>query len=129
MTTAFPALVPTSRAFDPGNYAVKAFQAINGVEHRLLYGSVRTQMTLQLQYENISDTDAASFMKHFDEMKGTFLGFFLLVADTEVKGGYTGSSEFDLNANGGQWRYDAPPKMTSVRPGISSVSVTLRGFH
>jgi len=125
----FPTLVPTSRNFDPGNYAVKAFQAMNGVEHRLLYGSVRTQMTLQLQYENISDTDAASFMKHFDDMKGTFLGFALAAKDTDVKGGYKGSTVFDLNANGGKWRYDAPPKLTSIRPGISSVSVTLRGFH
>ena len=129
MSTSFPKLVPTSRAFDPGNYSVKAFQAMNGVEHRLLYGSVRTQMTLQLQYDNISDTDAASFMTHFDAMKGTFLGFTLDVKNTEVKGGYGGSSDFELSANGGKWRYDAPPKMTSIRPGISSVSVTLRGFH
>ena len=126
---AFPDLVPSSRNFDPGSYQVKSFQAINGVEHRLLYGSVRTQMKLELKYDNISDTDAAEFLKHFDEMKGTFLGFSLAVSDTEVKGGYGGDSVFKLNANGGKWRYDAAPKMTSIRPGISSVSVTLRGFH
>lgn len=125
----FPAVVPTSRTFDPGNYSVKAFQAINGVEHRLLYGSVRTQMSLTLTYDNIPDATAASFMAHFDAMAGTFLGFPLLVAETEVKGGYTGSDVFPLNANGGSWRYDAPPKLVSIRPGISSVSVTLRGFH
>ena len=62
-------------------------------------------------------------------MKGTLLGFDLPVRDTAVKGGYGGADTFELSNNGGKWRYDAPPKMTSVRPGVSSVSVTLRGFH
>ena len=125
----YPTLVPSQRRFDPGNYPVKSFQAINGVEHRLLYGSVRTQMTLNLQYQNISDKDAASFLKHFDQQKGTLIGFNLSVSDTEVKGGYKGKDVFPMWANGGKWRYDSPPKLTSVRPGISTVSVVLRGFH
>ncbi len=129
MTVEFPSLVPSSRSFNPGNYAVKSFGAINGVEHRLLYGSVRTQMTLKLSYDNIPDTDAAAFMAHFDAMAGTFLGFYLLTEDTEAKGGYTGASVFRLNSNGGAWRYESPPTLTSIRPGVSSVSVTLRGFH
>lgn len=129
MSTAFPALVPSSRVFNPGNYAVKTYAAINGVEHRLLYGSVRTQMTLQLSYDNIPDADAASFLAHFDSMAGTFLGFFILAEDTEAKGGYKGSAVFPMNTNGGQWRYESPPTLTSIRPGVSSVSVTLRGFH
>ena len=129
MSTEFPALVPTSRSFDPGNYPVKSFATVNGIEHRLLYGSTRTQMTLQLTYDNIPDVDAATFMAHFDAMAGTFLGFYILSEDTEVKGGYKGSAVFKMNANGGSWRYESAPKMTSIRPGFSSVSVTLRGFH
>ena len=125
----FPSLVPSSRSFDPGNYAVKSFSAINGVEHRLLYGSVRTQMTLQLSYDNIPDEEAAQFMAHFDAMAGTFLGFYLLTENTEVKGGYAGSATFKMNANGGAWRYESPPTLRSIRPGVSSVSVKLRGFH
>jgi hypothetical protein len=129
MSTEFPGLVPSSRTFNPGNYPTKSFIAINGVEHRLLYGSVRTQMTLNLSYDNIPDADAAAFMAHFDAMAGTFLGFYLLTENTEAKGGYAGAAVFPMNANGGAWRYDSPPTLTSIRPGISSVSVTLRGFH
>jgi len=129
MTTAFPDLVPSARTFVPGNYPVKAYLAMNGVEHRLLYGSTRTQMTLQLSYQNISDTDAASFFKHFDEMKGTLFGFDLGLPDEGTKGGYTGNSTFAMNANGGEWRYSEPPTMTSIRPGVSTVNITLVGFH
>jgi len=86
-------------------------------------------MSLELVYNNIPDADAAEFLSHFDTMKGTLLGFYLPVVNTEVKGGYEGSAEFPMNSNGGKWRYDAPPKMVSIRRGLSSVSVTLRGFH
>ena len=123
----FPDLVPTGRTFSPGNYPVKTFSAQNGVEHRMLYGSVRTQMTLSLTYSNIPDEDASKFMEHFDEMAGTFLGFGLPAAGLGAKAGYTG--DFKMNVENGQWRYDAPPQLRSVFPGISTVTVNLRGVH
>ena len=128
MSATFPTLIPTARVFNPGNYPVKAYQAMNGVEHRLLYGSNRTGMTLQLTYANITDTEAASFLEHFEEMKGTLFGFSLGQANEGAKAGYTGSSTFGINANGGKWRYEKPPTMTSVKPGVSTVNLTLRGF-
>ena len=129
VTNPFNTLVPTSRTFTPGNYAVKSFSALNGVEHRLLYGNVRTQMTLDLTFANITDSEAASILTHFDEMAGTFLTFYLEVADTGVKGGWKATDEFKLNANGGAWRYDSVPEVQSVYPGISTVNVKLRGVH
>ena len=133
MANIYDTLVPTSRTFTPGNYAVKTFAAINGVEHRLLYGNVRTQMTMSLTFANITDEDAAKIMNHFDEMKGTFLAFVLAVADTGVKGGWGAAGDedddFRLSANGGGWRYDDIPRMESIYPGISTVTVTLRGVH
>lgn len=133
MANIYSTLVPTSRTFNPGNYAVKSYSAINGVEHRLLYGNVRTQMTMRLTFANIPDADAAKIMNHFDEMTGTFNTFVLAVEDTGVKGGWgaagDGDDEFRLSANGGGWRYDAPPEVESVFPGISTVTVNLRGVH
>ena len=123
----FPDLVPTARTFSPGNYPVKTFSAQNGVEHRMLYGSVRTQMTLSLTYANIKDEEASKFMEHFDEMAGTFLGFALPAPGQGAKAGYTGN--FKMNVVDGQWRYDEPPQLQSVFPGISTVTVNLRGVH
>ena len=72
---AFPTLVPTSRAFDPGDYPIKTFKSQNGAETRILYGSERTNVKLQLSYANIGDASAELFLDHFDETKGTFSTF------------------------------------------------------
>ncbi len=58
---AFPTLVPTSRSFESGDYPVKTFKAQNGKEHRILYGSNRTNMKLSLSYANITDANAELF--------------------------------------------------------------------
>lgn len=129
MANIYDTLVPTSRTFTPGNYAVKTYTAINGTEHRLLYGNTRTQMTLDLTFANITDSEAAGILSHFDEMAGTFLTFALPPGDVGAKGGWKANDEFGMNANGGAWRYDSPPQMQSVFPGISTVTVTLRGVH
>lgn len=129
MATPYDTLVPTSRTFNPGNYAIKNFTALNGVEHRLLYGNVRTQMTLELTFANITDKEAASILKHYNEMIGTFLTFALPAGDQGVKGGWKANDDFKMNSNGGGWRYDSPPQMQSVFPNRSTVTVTLRGVH
>jgi hypothetical protein len=74
---AFPSLIPTSRAFDPGDYPIKTFKSQNGAETRILYGSERTNVKLQLSYANIGDASAELFLDHFDETKGTFSTFAL----------------------------------------------------
>ena len=53
----FPDLIPTSRSFEAGDYPVKTFKAQNGAEHRILYGSNRTNMKLSLTFANITDAD------------------------------------------------------------------------
>ena len=72
---AFPSIEPTSRAFDPGDYPVKTYKAQNGAETRILYGSERTNVKMQLSYANIGDASAELFVQHFDETKGTFSTF------------------------------------------------------
>ena len=72
---AFPTLQPTGRTYDPGSYPVKTFKAQNGKEHRILYGSERTQVKLSLSYANIGDANAEQFLDHYDEVQGTFSTF------------------------------------------------------
>ena len=51
---AYPDIRPTSRSFDPGNWPVRSYNAQNGAEVRLLYGSQRYNLKLQLSYQNIT---------------------------------------------------------------------------
>jgi len=87
---AFPTLAPTSRAFDPGDYPIKTFKSQSGAETRILYGSERTNVKLQLSYANIGDASAELFLDHFDETKGTFSTFAL--PDGSL-GGWNGNTD------------------------------------
>lgn len=121
---AFPNLTPTAREYESGNYPVKAFKSQSGVETRILYGDARTGMQLKLTYDNISDAQSEQFLTHFEEVKGTFNTFTLPAATLT---GWEGSTA-GLDASGlNRWRYDGPPSVSNVRPGLSSVRVSLLG--
>lgn len=120
----YPTINPTSRNFDPGDYPIKSFRAQSGAEVRILYGNQRTNMTLELNYENISDTNANLFITHYDEVLGSYQTFTI---PTNVRAGWSGSSAA-INVTGSNaWRYAEAPQITAVRPGISSVQVKLIG--
>lgn len=129
--TTFPTLVPTSRTFESGDYPVKTFKAQNGSEHRILYGSNRTNMKLSLNYANITDSEAELFLDHFDAVQGTFQTFELAakrVSNGSARGGWEGSfSALSADVQGNRYRYEGPPQVAQVRPGISTVTVNLIG--
>lgn len=121
---AFPSLKPTGRNFNPGDYPIKTFRSQSGSETRILYGSQRTNMSLELNYDNITDTNANLFLTHFDEVKGTFQTFSVPAA---VRSGW-GANSTALDVSGANaWRYAEAPQVTAVRPGVSSVQVKLIG--
>lgn len=121
---AFPTLVPSSRVFDPGDFANKKYSAQDGAEFRILYGDKRVGMTLQLSYQNITDAQAELFLDHYHSMQGTFQQFEI---NPQVKGGWAGSSSaIGAVMWGSMWRYDKPPQIDSVYPGVSTVTVSLK---
>lgn len=122
---AFPVLTPSARAFDSGDYPVKVYKAQNGSETRILYGDKRTNMKLQLTYSNISDANAELFIDHYDEMKGSFTTF---VLNPSAKNGWEGTAgAIGAQSQGNDYRYEGPPQVQQVRPGISTVTVSLIG--
>jgi hypothetical protein len=124
---AFPNLTPSSRQFNPGNWPVKTFNAQNGAEVRILYGNRRTRMTLSLNYANISDTNAELFFEHFASLLGTYATF-ELPSGSKAVAGWTGyEAILTGSGSGNRWRYEEPPTIDNVRPGVSNVSVTLVG--
>ena len=124
---AFPTLVPTARSFEAGDYPVKTFKAQNGKEHRILYGSNRTNMRLSLSYANITDANAELFLDHYDEVQGTFQTF--SIGDLEeTRGGWKGNADaIGAQDHENNYRYEGPPRVAQVRPGISTVTVNLIG--
>ena len=121
----FPALVPTSRAFDPGDYPIKTYKAQSGAETRILYGSNRTNMKLSLSYANITDANAELFIDHYHEMQGTFTQFAI---GKNAKAGWSANIDaLEAGAYGNRYRYESPPQVTQVRPGVSTVTVNLIG--
>lgn len=121
---AFPSLIPSSREYDGGDYPVKTFKAQSGAESRILYGSRRTGMTLNLSFEHITDTQVQTFLTHYDETKGTYTTFSV---PKSVFTGWSGSAAALDAATGNSWRYSESPVITNTHPGISSVRVKLVG--
>tara|TARA_R110000772_G_scaffold156727_2_gene267924 strand:+ start:769 stop:1143 length:375 start_codon:yes stop_codon:yes gene_type:complete len=120
----FPALQPTSRDFTPGNWPVKSYKSQSGAEVRILYGDTRTSMELTLGYDNISDAQAEQFLTHYDETKGTYNTFAI---NSSTRAGWSGTAAAIDSGTINRWRYADPPQVTAVKPGVSSVRVSLMG--
>ena len=122
---AFPSITPTARTFDPGNFPIKTYRSESGQETRILYGSTRIDLKMSLTYANITDAEAELFLDQFDEVQGTLKRFNLR---TQTKRGFEGdASKLENRAAGVKYRYESPPQLTQVRPGVSTVTVNLIG--
>lgn len=123
-------LVPSARTFESGDYPVKTYRAQNGAEHRILYGSNRTNMKLSLTYANIQDADAELFLDHYDTVQGTFQTFVLgnINGFNPTRGGWEGNKDaLGAQAHGNSYRYEGPPQVAQVASGRSTVTVNLIG--
>jgi hypothetical protein len=120
----FPSIVPTSRQFDAGDWPIKTYTSQSGAELRILYGSKRTGMKLELSYDNITDTQAEQFLTHYDSTFGTYQTFTL---PSQVRSGWSGTASAIDAATGNNWRHAEQPQVTAVRPGLSSVRISLIG--
>ena len=124
----YPAVRPTQRQYFPGDFPVRKYNSQNGAEVRLLYGSKRYNLKLSLSYTNVSDTIAAEFLTHFDETIGTFSTFAIgSEARVALFAGWTGTAGALDPPAGVDWRYEQAPQVVAVRPGISTVTVSVVG--
>ena len=121
----FPTLAPSSRNYEPGDWPVRTYSALSGAEIRIRYGNKRSGGKLSLSFSNIVDSQAEQFLTHYNETEGTFRTFSLPVAVTI---GWQGTATaLSPGSSGASYRYAGPPQVTSVRPGVSNVSVELVG--
>ena len=122
----FPAIVPTARAYNPGDWPVRSYVSQSGVEIRILYGDTESGTALSLSYENLKDNEAQLFVDHYRAVLGTYMQFLLNASgNNNAKGGWEGDSNSLGKPQGTYWRYASAPTLRQVGPGVTSVNVDL----
>ena len=137
----FPLYAPSARSYTLGDFPVTFEFCTKGNDVAIQRGNQLVQSKLTLRYENVSDRVAMDFITHFNTFGGTSNYFKL-----NHTGGNQGPAEGlkvlgdeDLPAEGGrnpvgssrtlfwggEWRYEKPPRVRSVRPSISTVDIVL----
>jgi len=121
----FPALKPSARSFQLGQYPVKTYRAMSGAVVRRSFGNKAFGYTLDLQFENVPEETVNTIIDHYNGQQGGTLGFEIASA---VFAGYTVTLQGKVrNPSGIEWLYAEPPNVSSVIRGISTVTVKLIG--
>jgi hypothetical protein len=121
----FPALKPSARSFQLGQYPIKTYRAMSGAVVRRSFGNKAFGYTLDLQFENVGEDTVNTIIDHYNGQQGGTLGFAIATA---VFAGYTVTLQGKVrNPSGIEWLYAEPPNVSSVIAGISTVTVKLIG--
>lgn len=123
----FPALIPTSRSYTPGVFPEQQFQAQNGAVVRVRYGNQRYSSSLSLTFANITDSNAALILQNYvDVMDDDNYAEF--TTSNVAAGVSTGLVPWIRETNSLlKWKYASPPSVTSVKPGLSTVTCEFIG--
>ncbi len=123
----FPALVPSSRSYEPGVFPETQFQAQNGAVVRVRYGNQRAGSRLSLTFANITDTNASLILQNYvDVMDDDNYAEF---TSSNVAAGAGDSLVPWIRETNSllKWKYASPPSVTSVKPGLSTVTCAFLG--
>ena len=124
----FPALKPTSRSYGPGSFPQSEFKALNGASTRVIYGNRRSDADLSLTFANITDTQAATVLALYDQV--TPVDDWVSFSTNDGAAGASAPLAAYLREVGGsglRWRFAEPPSVSSVKPGLSTVQVSMVG--
>lgn len=131
-TPTFPSIVPSSRKITLGELPVKQYRSMSGAVVRRAYGNTKTNYVLELEFKNIGNMfptighsgSAFDILKHYENANTTFSSF--AISGTVLRGMAQAFAD-KVAPSGIFWRYAEPPKVTSVKNGLSTVSVKLIG--
>ena len=118
-------IVPTTRSFTLGDYPTKTYRSLSGVIFKRAFGNKQTGYTLDLTFKNAKDAVAVKISQHYVDVDGTYGGF--SIPDKTFNGmddSLEGLVQAPSNIN---WRYAESPKVQSVQPGFSTITVKLVG--
>ena len=121
----FPAIKPTARSFRLGDYPSRTYRAMSGAIVKRSFGNRATGYTLELEFQNIKESDLDLILDHYLSEKGTLTSFTL---PTAVMAGYDTTTGNKVRVPPGvEWFYAEAPNVQSVIKGISTVRVQLIG--
>jgi hypothetical protein len=128
MATTFPSIEPTGRSFTAPSWATTTQASQSGVITRRLWGSRPSRATLNLQFNNIDDTDTSAILNAYNTAKGS-TDSLTLPSQLFVGADATLQTWLDSSATGAGllWCFSegSPPQVESVAPGRSNVTVSL----
>jgi len=123
----FPAIKPSSRSYTPGRYPQVEFIAQNGAKTVLRYGNKKVDAKLSLGFTNISDAEANEILDFYENINSDYdyINFSFqnkdALAGVGIKALRQKISQKNDNGYKLRYRFDGPPTLTSVKPGISNV--------
>lgn len=127
MPVAFPAIQPTGRSFTGGRWPNSGSRAQDGTRTVRRYGDKPSDAMLQLQFANISTTQADQIRAAFD---AAFGGVDTLTVPAII---FKGDLQMEARSNallalGLRWCFidEEEPDIQSVVPGIATASCRLR---
>ena len=123
----FPDLTPTTRKFTPGVRPETNFSSQNGSTSFVCFGNRMVDAKLELGFSNIDDTYAEDILAHYNS---TGSDDHVIFDSNHGLGGMSDSLITRVNTlnSGLRFRYDGPPEITSVFPGVSSVRCSFTGY-
>ena len=116
----FPALIPSSRTFVPGNYPSTLYQGISGAENRVRSSNVLIDSTLTMQFIGLSEAEVLAILLHYQARRGPYGNFSL---PAEVWSGVSNAADYTLQ--GYAWSYLEPPVVEDYPCGEHGVEVQL----
>jgi len=127
MAITFPSIEPTSRSFTAPRWPTSGLTTQSGVTTRRLWGSRPSQAQLQLQFNNVSDDNAALIVQAYHDAKGATTDLSLpAIIFNGASGNLTGWLNTASTGAGMKWFFaEEPPTVESVAPNRSSVRVNL----
>jgi hypothetical protein len=117
--TTFPALVPSSRTFTPGEYPATAFSGFSGAQNRVRHSNVFLAAQLRLTFLGLTQAQMLDIWNHYNGRRGEFRSFAL---PTEV---VSYGSITDYVPGNYLWRYAGPGSVEDLPCGGHNVSLTL----
>jgi len=107
--TAFPALIPSTRTYNPGEYPITPHPLLSGSEIRVRHSNTVLGVRLRLTFAAVSSDDVVAVRNHYNGRQGGFLPF--AIPDELLSGV---AIPADFTPAGHQWVYASRPSVVDV---------------
>ena len=123
----FPLLQPSSRKYKAPKLPETVFTGQNGATTFVQFGGTFVNAELQLEFKNIPDSDAAQILGHYASVVGDD---YVYLDGARGLGGMELALQNQIPNGLGtlRWRYKGSPEVTSIYPGVSTVSCDFVGY-